>query len=175
VAGLTLALVVAAGSASQAGAQPTDTLVGSTVELIDVAGGRVRARLLELGRDEVIVADDRQIRRYRWDTLDRVYRIERDSVRNGTLIGVAAGFATGLIATGAICGTVNLKDECGAIGFGALTLPGAGIGAGVGALVDLAIPKRTLVFGAGTRSIRASWSADVGAATAGVRATLTFP
>ncbi len=168
---VTLGLVLGAGRPAEA---QTDTGVGARVEVVESTGVRVSGRLLELGQEEVTLAVGREVRRYRWDVLERVSRIERDSLLNGTLIGLSAGFAAGLGATAYICGTISTRDECGAIGFGVLTLPGTGIGAAAGALIDLAIPQRTTIFAGRSRPVRIALSPEVRPGSRAFRATVQF-
>jgi hypothetical protein len=167
----TLGLVLGAGRPAEA---QTDTAVGGRVEVVESSGTRVKGRLLEAGQEEVTLAVGREVRRYRWDVLERVSRVERDSLLNGTLIGLGAGFAAGLGTTAYICGTISTRDECGAIGFGVLTLPGAGIGAAVGALIDLAMPQKTTIFAGGARPMRMTLAPDVRPGSRGVRAVVQF-
>jgi hypothetical protein len=167
----TLGLAFGAGRPAEA---QTDTAVGGRVEVVESSGARVKGRLLDVGQEEVTLAVGREIRSYRWDVIERVSRIERDSLLNGTLIGLGAGFAAGLGTTAYICGTINTRDECGAIGFGVLTLPGAGIGAAAGALIDLAIPQKTTIFAGDSRPVRIALSPDVRSGARALRAVVQF-
>jgi hypothetical protein len=67
----------------------------------------------------------------------------RDSLLDGTLLGLAVGGLGGLLAGAANCRNSSCQAGPVAASFGALF---GGIGAGVGALTDFAISKRTTVY-----------------------------
>ena len=102
------------------------------------------------GSGGLVAAAERAVQDYDWSRPTRT----RDSVADGALIGAGVGFGAGLIATIQVCGTLSTKDECGAVGWMALIAPGTAIGAGVGALVDLAISRRDVTTRAGAQPVR---------------------
>jgi hypothetical protein len=119
---------------------------GSKVEVRAVDGSTVRGRFVAASPDWLEVSVRQELRRLPLDQVDRVSRLEPDSLLNGTLIGMAVGFGAGLAVVGSVCGTVRTNDECGAIGMIVITWPAIGTGAGLGALADHLVPERVTLF-----------------------------
>jgi hypothetical protein len=95
----------------------------------------------------------------------------RDSLLNGTLIGLAVGGLGGLLGGAANCRNYSCQAGPVAAASGALF---AGIGAGVGALTDLAINGRTTVYQAPQRSSGVRVSPVTSTSSLGVLLSVRF-
>jgi hypothetical protein len=153
-AGVTFALfAVPSATAQPVAASFTEMSVrpGDDVVATRRSGETVRGRLTEVSGSILRLADSgRTVEVAQADTL-RVDRLG-DPMWKGLAIGSVIGGGLG-VAVVAACG-----GWCPGAGTKAsVVLVPAGIGAGIGALVDLAIPGRTCVFEAprsGTRMLR---------------------
>ena len=140
-----------------------------TVYVTDVWGNRVKGRLGEIRPGSlVLMQGSREIAMAEGD----VSRIQRgDSIANGLLLGLGAGFAAGWISTHLFC---DLPDpECAGIVFAAIGFPSMAGGALAGALVDAANRKTVFRF-SGTRAASMQVSPVLGAGGAGALATIRF-
>jgi len=119
----------------------------ATIYVTDDAGRRTEGQLLRLDSDSLVmlVGDSEQ----RFDAA-RVRRIDKrgDSLKNGTLIGVALGVLFGSISSGiSDCPGDDPGGDC--TGFRVAAFAGAlGIYTALGAGVDALIVGRTRVFDA---------------------------
>jgi hypothetical protein len=131
---------------------------GDRVQLIDSGGNKIQ------GKVENISASSLALKRNKGRLIlpeHSVWEIRKrrpDPWWNGALIGGGIGAAAGLIVVHRECG--GSDPECSAIAVPTLVLPGIGIGAAAGALIDFSVKKFDTVFRAsGTSnlySIRAS-------------------
>jgi hypothetical protein len=125
------------------------SIVGETVYVVDAAGRETRGRVTTLSDVALTVTIDETRRELAAADIRRIDRRRRDSVRNGLLIGGAAGalmgFAVGRSADSPSCPRSGL--ECGQ---GAMlgTVGGALWGAVGGWITDALIRKREIIYAA---------------------------
>jgi len=127
-----------------------------TIYVTDDAGRQTEGKLLRLEPDSVVMLVEGAEQRF---DAARVRRIDRrgDSLKNGTLIGVAIGVALGLVTAGiADCIDSDRPGSSCAGGRIALFAVSTGVYAAIGAGVDALIVGRTRIFDAGrsTAAIR---------------------
>lgn len=135
---------------------PTVVKAGDTVDVTDAKGRTLRGRIGELSRSSLELTgrkrapdgSDPFVSLARFSEPDvRQIRLERrDSVLNGTLIGLAIGLGiAALPAAGIFC---NPNYESGATASMCASFLGilGGIGAGAGVLVDAARVERRMVY-----------------------------
>lgn len=156
VCALTLGIASFMGSIASAQTSGTSEFLASDSTVASAVGKEVHVRTLDtksrgtlvsLSSLEVVLRQDGTERRV---PLSSVRRIETVShhVRNGALVGLAAGVLSGVIVVAAM----NYTDE------GRLLAPlvngGIGLGSGlaIGALVSSATADRRLIYGAGAGS-----------------------
>ncbi len=151
LAAVALLLLCPALAAGQAPAPTFDQLAealtpGQRVIVTDVDGRTAKGRVSEVTPSGLTVrvfeGFVEQPRRFERDAVRTVRRT--DSVLNGVLIGVAAGFAANEVWVRAQCGPPGSDDECTAIArvIGWVTIvPGSGA---IGALVDKLIGETVL-------------------------------
>jgi hypothetical protein len=137
-------LVLPGVAAAQSGLQSEPR--GAQVEVRSSDGSTMRGRLVTADPDWLEVSVRQELRRLPMDRVDRVSRLEQDSLVNGTIIGMAVGFGAGLAVVGKVCGTIRTDDECGAIGMIVVALPSLGGGAAIGAIADRLMPRRVTLF-----------------------------
>ena len=119
--------------------------VGDTVR-VTVSGERMKGVILSLGTTELTLTDgwnprDPRVqaglrgRLGRWTVAEAdIVRIERrDSLKDGAWWGFAIGWGVGLALVYPSCSYDG--ERCGLLAAG-IAFPGAGIGAGIGTLVD---------------------------------------
>jgi hypothetical protein len=158
---------------------------GDIVEIIEGGGQRVKGRVLDLSPSALNVqvlganADGRDAsaaqRRLLEGDLRQIRLERRDSLWNGTLIGLGVAAVPGIltIAYGLQAADDGYTTGPDIAGAGLFML---GIGAGIGAAVDAAMRHRTTVFfrppaPAGTR---VQWSPLLSPSAAGVRVAMRF-
>lgn len=141
-------LAAAIAASAQESAASFDTLaeriqVGQLIWVTDTRGREVRGRLERLPSDGLVLRTN-GLEMFGAPDVRRVRARDRDSLRNGTLVGLAIGGGLGTAwCIGAIAddsGDINAGVEC-AEGF--TVLPG--LGALVGLVVDAAIPGKMRV------------------------------
>lgn len=126
---------------------------GTVIRVTDVSGRTTKGRLGQLSPSSLELLrpsggrGDRDVPRgpqvFAEADIQSVELERRDSLANGTLIGLAVGGLGGLLGGAANCGNYSCQAGPVAAAFGALF---GGIGAGVGALTDLAINERTSIY-----------------------------
>ena len=145
---LVAVLATATAASAQESAASFDTLaermrVGQLIWVTDTRGREVRGRLERLSSDGLVVRTN-GLEVFGAADVRRVRARDRDSLKNGTLVGLAIGGGLGTAwCIGAIAddsGDINAGVEC-AEGF--TVFPG--LGALVGLLVDAAIPGKVRV------------------------------
>ena len=151
---------------------------GETIRITEASGRTTRGRLGKLSTSslELLVPNSgRDVVAPQVLSEGNVRSIEverRDSLLNGTLIGLAVGGLGGLLGGAANCGNYSCQAGPVAAAFGALF---GGIGAGVGALTDLAKSQRTTIYeSVRQRSSAARVSPFVSNKAAGVRLSVRF-
>lgn len=141
-------LATATAASAQESAASFDTLaeriqVGQVIWVTDTRGREVRGRLERLSSDGLVLRTN-DLEMFGTPDVRRVRARDRDSLRNGTLVGLAIGGGIGTAwCIGAIAddsGDINAGVEC-AEGF--TVFPG--LGALVGLIVDAAIPGKMRV------------------------------
>ena len=141
-------LATATAASAQESAASFDTLaeriqVGQLIWVTDTRGREVRGRLERLSSDGLVLRTN-GLELFGAPDVRRVRARDRDSLRNGTLVGLAIGGGLGTAwCIGAIAddsGDINAGVEC-AEGF--TVFPG--LGALVGLAVDAAIPGKMRV------------------------------
>ena len=140
-----------------------------SVYVTDVWGNRVKGRLVDLRPGSlVLMQGSREVPMAEAD-VTRIQR--RDSIANGLLLGLGAGFAAGWISTHLFCDLPD--DECAGIVFAAIGFPSMAGGAVAGALIDAANSKTVFRF-SGTRSASIQLSPVLDVRRAGAFATVRF-
>ena len=148
-------LIVESASDDLAGFQPSSTFgelalrlkAGDAVSVVDASGTEVSGRVATLSDVAVALTVDGVRQEFAADRIERIYRRRRDPVKNGLLIGAAAGtvvgFSAGRSADSPDCPRSGI--ECGQ---GALigTVGGAFWGAVGGWIVDVLIRKREIIY-----------------------------
>ena len=131
------------------------TKAGEPVYVIDSSGAEAKARIFEVSDRALTLIFDGVRRDFREADIRRIDRLRRDPVRNGVLIGAAAGALVGFVQGRRLDGPSCPRSgiECG---------QGAIIGVAAGALwgsvggwiVDAIIPTREVIYVAPTREVR---------------------
>jgi len=145
---------------------------GDTVWVTDAQGREVKGRITSFAPDSMGIDGD-GARTFKAVEVRLVENRRHDSLANGTLVGLAAGFGVGAGLTYAACS----GDECSWGGAAALVLLVTGAGAGVGAGVDAAMPgRRQVVYraGGGAGSTRLSLAPVITPGTKGVAVAFVF-
>ena len=145
---------------------------GESIEITDDTGKKFKARLAEISVRSIGVIVDGVRRDLQESTVREIQHRRRDVWWNGMLMGLGAGAATGAFITSSAC---DNDPEC-AFYVGIVSVPlSAGIGAGVGSLIDFAIRKHETVFvRAGAASRRLSISPILSKDRTGVRLAFSF-
>lgn len=122
---------------------------GEAIYLTDDTGHTTKGRVSDVTSSSLAMQVGNDTRVF---TLERTRRIEHgDSLANGIMLGVVAGAAAGYGWVSAECGPPGFDPECAA-NAGIVLIPiTAGIGAGVGALVDGVIRKTLYQSSRGSR------------------------
>jgi hypothetical protein len=136
-----LLLLVAASAEAQELAGTFDQLrvlvkPGDTLIVTDETGARVRGKVSQLSGTALVLDVSRALRRFQESDVDTIERRGPDSLKNGALIGLAIG---GGLAAAAIAAAVSADDM--QAGWFLIAVPvyggiGAGIGAGMDALIE---------------------------------------
>jgi hypothetical protein len=121
--------------------------VGTRVEIVDTSGRTIPGRIADVTADSVTirqaVGSTEQLRRDQVSVINK----RRDSLKNGTFIGMGVGFLAGCATAAAAYdpNTFNIVDGPGS----ACLLQGvftAGIGAGIGVAVDAIVGHGRVVY-----------------------------
>jgi hypothetical protein len=118
--------------------------IGDQVVLTDAGGRKVAGRIADLQPDRIRLATAAALRDFPEPEVRTITRREPDSLRNGALIGAGVGaglFLTAVAASGGCEGEPN----CGGIAVVG-TLIYLGVGAGIGAGIDALVPGRQAVI-----------------------------
>jgi hypothetical protein len=147
VSAFVMSSVSSAQNAPQGGpgfdAVARDVKAGETIVVTDVDGKVSRGSLKQASPTTLVIRVHDQERSL--DSLD-IVRISRPShsMRNGALIGLAAGFAVGAVAAATSgCGYVCFSRPGGVLVIGGFF---GGIGMGVGALVGAPFRREHVIF-----------------------------
>jgi hypothetical protein len=115
---------------------------GATIAITDHAGQTVKGKLVQLTPAQlVLLTDGRQVT-FTSETLSEVRQRQRDSLKNGMLIGGAIG-AVPLIIVGSSNWCSDEPDCDATIGLGLLYIA-AGVGAGAG--LDALTSRQTVLY-----------------------------
>jgi hypothetical protein len=150
---LLLAISLAAGVAQTPAAQPQNpqTLALRAGDRVVVAddGPPIRGRLAEVTSDWLVLesATRGKLVRMPFKAVQRIDRIG-DPLWNGTLIGAGIGGGGALVAMARACSNSGCADTSSSLDP-RITLLGALMGAGVGALVDALIGRPKTIYRAG--------------------------
>jgi len=142
---MVLALLSSAGAFAQEPATSLDQLKltlekGDKVTVVDSSGRSIKGRIENIAPDALDVTAEGKLRSFRVDDLSRITRRKADSVLNGTLIGAGVGFGASLPLFLALAE----HDEKGwAVGYAGMW---GLIGAGIGAIVDVAVREKQTVY-----------------------------
>lgn len=104
---------------------------GDRVVVTESSGQQVRGTIAQIATDHLVVATSGQLRTVREPQIEKVTRR-----RHGFLLGLLIGAGTGL-AGGAAMASVFEHDTKAPQTIAAMTAFGAGIGAGIDAMIDL--------------------------------------
>lgn len=167
---LMAALVV--GAVSPAGAQVDSALAaaqgGAPVRLRLRDGTRLAGHVVATRPDTIDLDSPLGPRRIALGEVIEARQRQPDGLRNGTLIGAVVGGGTILGLTAAIWPMLECKGCGGRVA--AITAVYAGIGAGIGALVDAAIQRDVLLYRHPTLRV----SAHVTPGSGSARVTMRF-
>ena len=121
--------------------------IGDIVYVIDASGLETRGTLTTLSSTSLGLAVDGSRRDFAAGAIARVDGRQRDSVRNGVLIGIGGGALLGFFV-GRAADSPNCPPSGGECGQGALvgTLGGALWGGLGGWLLDALIPTRDVIY-----------------------------
>jgi hypothetical protein len=119
---------------------------GDRVVVIDEQQS-IRGRIAEVSADSLVLDKDGAPLAMPFTAVQQIDRLG-DSPVNGAAIGAALGGVSAISAMALACGNTNCADTSANIDP-RLTLLGTLAGAGIGALIDAAIDKRTTVYRSG--------------------------
>ena len=137
---------------------PTVVKTGDTVDVTDVKGRTLRGRIADLSRSSLELTARKRasdgsdpfvsIGRFSETDIREIRLQHRDSLLNGTLIGLAIGLGIATFpAAGIFCGNGSYEDFSATAGSCAAFLGiVGGIGAGIGVTVDAARVERRMVY-----------------------------
>jgi len=115
-----------------------------TIYVRDTAGIETAGRLLQLNSDSLVVLAGGVERRFEPGDVVRLQK--RDSLRNGTLIGLAVGAAMGLLAAGiSDCPGEDPGGSCAGVRATTVAVS-MGVYTGLGAGIDALIRGRTTIY-----------------------------
>lgn len=159
---ISMCLLWAAPASAQNPAASFDQLrslvkTGDTIEVTDASGHRTKGRLGELSISslELLVLRTQPDGSQKWAPVapfqerdvTQIMLERRDSLLNGTLIGLAAGGGIALYVIG-----ISHCRDCSEPGIGYVVAPiPVGIGVGLGAAIDFAIRDRVKIYQAPER------------------------
>lgn len=127
------------------------------VYILDDEGAESAGTLLRLEQDAIVIQADGHERRF---DRARVKRIQRrgDSLKNGALIGAAAGVVLGVVAGGIVecVGDDGRVRGCGALARLGIATYWTGVFASIGTAIDALWTGRTLLYEAPGSSSAAS-------------------
>ena len=124
---------------------------GDTLTVTDTSGSRVRGKLSQLSPSSLILDVSGAMREFRSGEVDRIEKRGADSLNNGALTGLAIGGGLGALVIGA---SVSDADP-GWLALAALLY--GGLGAGIGAGVDALIEGPRIIY-AGPRAAKTTVS-----------------
>jgi hypothetical protein len=141
-----------------------------TLEITEANGTKYKAKLTAISGQTMTVTSQGSPRTLTETEVLEIRHARRDSLWNGTLIGLAAGAGAGLVAVTTACSN---DSECTAIAAAIFVPTFAAGGAGIGALFDAGTRKHETVFSRST-STKLHIAPIVGKKVAGVRVSLRF-
>jgi hypothetical protein len=167
------ALVLVATVYEPAGsdAQTLSVKPGDTVEMTDGTNRRLTGVVQGLAPSALTVKVDGRDQQWALADMRELWR-RGDSLKNGALIGAAAGGAAGLIGGIGLASLFENEVGAGARPLAAMTALGALGGLAAGAGIDALITGRTLVYRAPARSV--TMLPLVSSGTRGIRLTVRF-
>jgi hypothetical protein len=118
---------------------------GDTITVVDVAGREARGRIGDLSRDTLTVVTKAGPLQLGEADVARISQNRNDSLRNGAIIGAAAGAGYGLAM---LTLAAALDDGGGPIPISVVTgmIIFTGIGAAAGAGIDALITRRQVIY-----------------------------
>lgn len=117
---------------------------GDIVQVTNLRGEKIQGKVLQVSGSSLALESGRNRMDFSGDAILEIRKRKKDPWWNGALIGGGIGVAAGLIAARNECG--GNDSECSAIAIPVFVLPGIGIGAAAGALIDRSIRKLEIVF-----------------------------
>ena len=122
-----------------------------TIYVKDTSGRETAGKLLHLNPDSLVLLVDGGERRVDLNDVTRIQK--RDSLRNGTLIGLTAGVVMGIIAGGlSDCPSGEPGGSCAGFRVVAVAVSG-GVYAGLGAGIDALVRGRSTLYEYGRESV----------------------
>ena len=176
VAGIAAALILVASAAeAQELAGTFDQLrvlvkPGDTLTVIDVAGQRVRGKVVSLSNSALNLTISGTPRQFLTTDVNTIEKRGPDSLKNGALIGLAIG---GGIGTVGMLALVSTDDNPGAIAIVGALMYG-GIGAGIGAGFDALIEGDRVIYARSGSGARLTIAPIVSRDRKGARVSLRF-
>jgi hypothetical protein len=138
---------------------------GQKINVTALSGARYSGRIVSLSSSTLTVRAGNSLRQLQEGDVAAIRQRRADSLGNGALWGVGAGFATGMV----MCGRCHVGPG---VGMG-LTLGGVGAGIGVG--IDALIRSDVVVFGRPDRSgVRVSIAPQLAKSHRSVNVSIDF-
>jgi len=141
-----------------------------TVEITETNGTTYKARLTSISDRTLTVTSQGAPRTLTETQVLQIRHGRRDSLWNGSLIGLAAGAGAGVVAVASTCPN---DPECSAIATVVFVPTFAAGGAAVGALIDTLIRKQETVFSR-SNATQMHIAPIVGKKVAGVHVSFRF-
>jgi hypothetical protein len=145
-----LVIIVPAALAAQGPARSFEELrsrpraaAGESVQVIDSAGASIKGKIAEITNNSLTLTIDGTPRVMNESLIKEIRYRPKDSLWNGTLIGIIAGAGVGWTLVATTCGN---DTECAFYAGLAFIPVSVGAGAAVGAITDARIRRTEIVF-----------------------------
>lgn len=116
---------------------------GQSVTVTDAAGVETTGRVTQLSPTSLTLALDSAVRSFTESEVRLIQRKHKDSLLNGALIGAGVTVAVPLTVAAVVCAS----EHCDWSGqAAALIAVYAGVGAGIGSLIDLAVTGKQTIY-----------------------------
>ena len=149
----------------------TRVFLGDAVRVIDINEQAIDGRLQRISADSLALVVDGGLRELSEVNIREIRKRSPDRWWNGALIGAGIGVGTGVATAAAVC---EGGAECTAWGT-ALLAPGlAGMGAGIGALIDFAISKFDTVYVRPETSVSFDFLPILSRESKGIQCSISF-
>jgi hypothetical protein len=117
--------------------------VGQTITVTDATGAETKGRVTQFSPTSLTLAFDSATREFAESEVRLIQQRHKDSLLNGALIGAGITVAVPLVYFALICS--DDSEDCG--GEAAVAIAGyAGLGLGIGTLIDLAVTGKETIY-----------------------------